>query len=86
MYSFPLHSAGPFGNDVDGAWMNASTFLRVLALEGLGWKDIHATYNDDTNNPLAFRGFYNYMLSYLLRKAKHKITKKLRRARTVIGR
>ncbi len=42
-FSFPFHAAGPFGNDVDGAWMTADNFLRVLALEGLGWKDIHAT-------------------------------------------
>lgn len=42
-YSFPFHSAGPFGDDVDGAWVTADSFLRILALEGLGWKDIHAT-------------------------------------------
>ncbi len=42
-YSFPAHSAGPFGDDVDGEWMNADNFLLLLAVEGLGWKDIHAT-------------------------------------------
>jgi FkbM family methyltransferase len=41
--SFPWHAAGPFGNDIDGKWMTADNFLRLLALEGLGWKDIHAT-------------------------------------------
>lgn len=40
---FPFHSAGPFGNDVDGAWMTADNFLEVLGLSGLGWRDIHAT-------------------------------------------
>jgi len=42
-YSFPHHSAGPFGDDLDGEWMTADAFFRLLAFEGLGWKDIHAT-------------------------------------------
>jgi FkbM family methyltransferase len=41
--SFPDHSAGPFGDDIHGDWMNASEFFRLLAFAGLGWKDIHAT-------------------------------------------
>ena len=43
LYSFPHHSAGPFGSDIDGKWMTADNFFRLLALEGLGWKDIHAS-------------------------------------------
>jgi hypothetical protein len=43
MYSFPNHSAGPFGEDVLGGWMTANNFFRLLGLAGLGWKDIHAT-------------------------------------------
>jgi hypothetical protein len=42
-YSFPAHSAGPFGEDIAGDWMNADDLFHVLAQEGLGWKDIHAT-------------------------------------------
>jgi FkbM family methyltransferase len=42
-YSFPHHSAGPFGNDISGSWMTAKNFFRVLAFAGLGWKDIHAS-------------------------------------------
>jgi FkbM family methyltransferase len=42
-YSFPFHSAGPFGEDIDGEWMSANDFFRFLAAEGLGWKDVHAT-------------------------------------------
>ena len=45
-YSFPHHSAGPFGNDVDGNWMTADNFFRLLAFEGLGWKDIHASLHE----------------------------------------
>lgn len=43
VYSFPYHSAGPFGNDVAGEWMTADNFFQLLAYENLGWKDIHAT-------------------------------------------
>lgn len=43
LYSFPAHSAGPFGEDIAGEWMNAGDLFRVLAVKGLGWKDIHAT-------------------------------------------
>lgn len=42
-YSFPDHSAGPFGEDIATPWMESNDFFRFLALEGLGWKDIHAT-------------------------------------------
>lgn len=42
-YSFPYHSAGPFGDDIDGPWLDANNFFSHLAFKGLGWKDIHAT-------------------------------------------
>lgn len=42
-YSFPHHSAGPMGEDIDGDWLGPEFFFRYLAIEGLGWKDIHAT-------------------------------------------
>lgn len=42
-YSFPYHSAGPYGDDIDGKWMTTENFMRRLAFEGFGWKDIHAT-------------------------------------------
>ncbi|MEQ1757831.1 MAG: FkbM family methyltransferase [Vicinamibacterales bacterium] len=42
-YSFPVHSAGPFGTDLPGPWLSAQDFFYQLAHSGLGWKDIHAT-------------------------------------------
>lgn len=42
-YSFPAHSAGPFGEDVAGDWLSADDLFELLADQGLGWKDIHAT-------------------------------------------
>lgn len=49
MYSFPYHSAGPFGNDVHGDWMNKENFYRFLSFSGMGWKDIHASSIDSAN-------------------------------------
>jgi len=43
LYSFPHHSAGPFGDDIIGSWMTPNNFFQYLASEGLGWKDIHAS-------------------------------------------
>ncbi len=42
-YSFPSHSAGPFGDDIAGEWVSAEGLFSRLLAEGLGWKDIHAT-------------------------------------------
>lgn len=42
-HTFVEHSAGPFGEDVKGQWACAEDFFQVLAVHGLGWKDIHAT-------------------------------------------
>ena len=55
IYSFPSHSAGPFGEDLHSNWMTANNFFRFLAYEKLGWKDIHATTQiipDKANMPL----------------------------------
>jgi FkbM family methyltransferase len=60
-YSFPFHSAGPFGNDVDGEWMTADKFLGVLAHAGLGWRDIHATTIEPAD-PLASQRVRDYLL------------------------
>jgi FkbM family methyltransferase len=43
LYSFPHHSAGPFGSDIPGPWLSANSFFYLLAYRQLGWKDIHAT-------------------------------------------
>ncbi len=43
IYSFPHQSAGPFGEDILGEWMDADDLFHRLAAKKLGWKDIHAT-------------------------------------------
>jgi FkbM family methyltransferase len=65
-YSFPFHSAGPFGNDIDGEWMAADNFFRLLAFAGLGWKDIHAT-NTVGPDPSAQPRVVNYLDQLLSR-------------------
>jgi len=46
-YSFPPHSAGPFGEDIPGPWLTATNMFKLLAYQGLGWKDIHATQTEE---------------------------------------
>ncbi|MCC9608830.1 FkbM family methyltransferase [Blastopirellula sp. JC732] len=77
--SFPQHSAGPFGNDVDGDWLSGRDFMKVLALEGLGWKDIHATNQDA---PSSSTSLLQYLLRYLDRKSKAKTRKLISRVKS----
>jgi FkbM family methyltransferase len=75
-FSFPSHAAGPFGEDINSPWMTSEHFFELLAYEGLGWKDIHAT-----NRPLAKPEnkvyFSDYVKSYLLKKLTPKFLRPL---------
>lgn len=42
-YSFPAHSAGPYGEDISGEWLSGRAMLRKLGFYGCGWRDLHAT-------------------------------------------
>jgi FkbM family methyltransferase len=44
---FKSHSAGPFGSDIDGAWLGSNAFFKYLSYENLGWKDIHCSRNQE---------------------------------------
>jgi FkbM family methyltransferase len=66
LYSFPYDSAGPFGDDIAGEWMTAENFFRLLAFEGLGWKDIHAT-NQIQVNPTAAPRLRHHVQRVLMR-------------------
>ncbi len=46
-HSFPVHSAGPFGEDIPGPWLTATNMFTLLAFHGSGWKDIHATTTEE---------------------------------------
>jgi FkbM family methyltransferase len=42
-HCFKRDSAGPFGEDIITPWRTKTSLFNLLALEGTGWKDIHAT-------------------------------------------
>lgn len=41
-YQFKYHSTGPFGEDVNGTWVDALTMHKHLTRLGCGWRDLHA--------------------------------------------
>ena len=45
-HSFARHSAGPFGNDLPGPWLDTATMAGLLGPVGPGWKDLHASRVD----------------------------------------
>lgn len=73
--SFVEHSAGPFGDDLPGPWMTAEGLMKVLAFEGFGWRDIHASLviSADPNSGPRFRdhvlrvviGYFKRALSWI---------------------
>lgn len=85
-YSFPFHSAGPFGDDIDGDWLSFDSTLKLLSLVGLGWKDIHAT-NVRKADPMSRPRFAMYLddlislddlLSYALNRTARSMTARLK--------
>ena len=46
-YKFPLHSAGPFADDIKGDWLPKDIFISQFFLNGgPSWVDIHALRSD----------------------------------------
>lgn len=81
-YSFPSHSAGPFGDDVHGSWMSPNAFVRVLGAVGLGWKDIHASKIDPaTTTSLRGTKFVFHVLYLRLQIVRARLSRKLFRLR-----
>jgi hypothetical protein len=72
-YSFPWHSSGPYGNDVDGKWMDKYSLMTKLALENFGWKDIHATNQVDPD-PSAYYSKRDWFLRTAKQRIKERIT------------
>jgi FkbM family methyltransferase len=46
---FLAHSAGPMGEDIPGPWLTERSIRNKLRVEGLGWKDVHATLIPDSD-------------------------------------
>jgi len=49
-YSFPENSAGPFGNDILGKWINKKNFNEFMKFKKQGWRDIHVSLGDKPEN------------------------------------
>jgi FkbM family methyltransferase len=41
-HAFPAHSAGPFGEDIPGPWLDKDAVLSDWLQRGKGWFDLHA--------------------------------------------
>lgn len=42
-YFFPINSAGPFGEDINGNWMTFSNLQKMMKYAKVGWNDIHCS-------------------------------------------
>lgn len=45
-FNFSHDSAGPFGNDICGPWLNKNNFTKLFNFIGPGYKDIHCSLID----------------------------------------
>ena len=59
-YSFPKNSAGPFGNDIIGKWINKKNFVELMEFKQPGWRDIHASLIDKSENINKFNNYINF--------------------------
>ncbi len=58
-YSFPENSAGPFGNDIMGNWISKKNFSKLMEYKKSGWRDIHASLLDHSENTDEFVKYIN---------------------------
>lgn len=45
-YTFSLHEAGPFGEDIPGEWLGVKEAFEYFLSYRTGWKDVHARRAD----------------------------------------
>ena len=65
-HSFPYHSAGSIGDEVDGPWFSGAEIFKLIGLLGPGWYDIHAS--NRSNAPLGLRVGKGLLISTLFRR------------------
>jgi FkbM family methyltransferase len=83
IYSFPYHSAGPFGEDIREDWLSGKAMLRKLGLHGCGWKDLHATNNAVETSNFSFKA---ELCKLLIKKGKKHIKKGKKHAKNACQR
>ncbi len=54
-----------FGTDINGKWYEKHSFLRLLALKKLGWRDIHATTEFEGEEITLFALLYVFLLEII---------------------
>ena len=76
--SFHQNAAGPFGNDIDGDWIDLETFKSLMnyKLQFIGWYDVHFSKVDTSNNQLTLE---NLITKVKKNMRKVKIKKKIDR-------
>ena len=75
-YSFPKNSAGPFGNDIYGHWIDKEKFLQLMGFKNFGWRDIHCSLEDHADTNISFE---KLMKIEIKREKKAKIIKRFLR-------
>lgn len=67
VFSFPEHSAGPFGDDLPQPWVGINEIYDTVSVVGPGWWDLHAsnTADEKSATPPFFR------LNWALRRVFH---------------
>ena len=75
-FSFPENSAGPFGNDIPGDWINKDNFLKLMDIKKTGWRDIHASLSD---KPKKIYDLNYYLIKDNKMRNKAKLIKRFRR-------
>tara|TARA_B100000795_G_scaffold256390_1_gene228762 strand:+ start:1356 stop:2177 length:822 start_codon:yes stop_codon:yes gene_type:complete len=78
-YSFPKNSAGPFGNEIDGAWINKENFTELMEFKSWGWRDIHCSLFDLPEKEINPKKYINIEIK---RDKKVKLIKRLLRIRS----
>jgi FkbM family methyltransferase len=56
-YSFVKNSAGPFGNDIYGFWINKENFTQLMEFKKYGWRDIHCSLIDSPEHGVNFNKY-----------------------------
>jgi FkbM family methyltransferase len=74
-YSFPNHSAGPYGEDLPGDWMTPEDFLKVIAFKGPGHWDIHASLFDPSDPKNSRKELNSQILTIFSEKARYYLTR-----------
>ncbi len=58
-HSFSKNSAGPFGNDIYGDWIDKNNFIEFMNYKKIGWRDIHCSSIDSPEKEENYKKYIN---------------------------